>query len=83
MDHNQAIIGGCQSSSRPATTCSYWDWLSGPDSPGNQMVRLAVAINAAVIAIETDFVVVEPTLGTARTVGSMGGTRICWDIRPL
>jgi hypothetical protein len=71
MDHSQAMIGGCQSFSCPATTCSYWDRLSGPDSPGNQMIRLAVAMMAVAIAIETDIFAVEPTRGTVRAIGSM------------
>src|SRR5437016_233929 len=78
MDHSQAMSGGCQSSNCPATACAYWDWLSGPDSPGNQMARLAPATIAAVMAIETDVVVAEPTWGMARMDVSMSGAQSWW-----
>ena len=47
------------------------------------MAKLAPATSATVMAIETDFVVVEPTRGMARTVGSMSGVQSCWNITGL
>jgi hypothetical protein len=66
------MIGGCQSSSCPATTCSYWDLLSGADSPGNRMVRLAAAMKAAVIErfkLQSAHNIASPIEGIHRLIG--------------